>query len=177
MAVSSYHCVPICSIANCLVCSDTTKCRICKDGFRLQSDTACVLRCIIPNCEICQNIDNCQTCATGYSRVVDSFGKGVCRTPCTLGFFNNSGTCTLCSLNGCEACSAATLCISCKPTYYLTSNTCALCSATYNNCLICDSSSCIQCQPNFAKNSQGACIALSNNCTRGCLSCSSGECN
>jgi hypothetical protein len=178
--VSSYQCSPICSISNCLLCSDTSTCAVCSDGFQLSAGgNSCTVKCLSRNCAQCSTLDSCTNCMTGFTVAVDDFGKGVCVTSgCSRGLYpnpTNSSQCLACSLAGCDICSSSSVCSSCKPTYYLTNTTCTACSATYSNCLTCNELSCLQCQSGFVKNSQNTCIALGN-CSTGCLSCSNSAC-
>jgi hypothetical protein len=84
--------------ANCLTCiqnggTGIWTCTSCRDGWYV-GNTSCV-SCILP-CLTCSTSSNCLTCSS-------------------LGYYFNSGTCTLCNTNmtNCVSCISNSICLTC----------------------------------------------------------------
>lgn len=155
---------------NCVYCSAESTCTSCKDNYTLSSPlpstcTACTLQ----NCDLCYDGSICDTCSSGFHH-------------------NDDGTCvqnTNCDDVGCKECNGGHApCTKCYKGYYLTGQTCTLCSVDISNCILCDSPSagassratlsCTRCQQGYHLR-DNACESCSD-ITNHCQSCPSGIC-
>lgn len=78
-----------------------------------------------------------------------------------------------CAVHNCLSCNA-TVCLSCRPGYQLTQQTCTKNTCTVSNCLLCDSNkNCIKCSSNYTLSS-GQCSIASCSLTN-CQTCKIGS--
>ena len=119
-----------CTVDNCLACSSSPTCSLCKPGYGLQSG-ACVL--CEEGCQACSSSSTCVECGVGYMLV--------------------SGNCVQC-LGNCLSCVLTDLsaCTACAPGFYLQEDTqlCLACSSALPHCYQCDSTlTCTQCEAGY----------------------------
>ena len=67
--------------------------------------------CTAPCYTCVTSTSNCTGCAVGSHRTLTT---NTC--PCDVGYYENSGTCTICPVP-CSACNTAIFCTSCTPTH------------------------------------------------------------
>lgn len=165
------------------------------DGYFLTSSQTCSVECAVP-CATCSstNPNKCLSCVAGYSYSSTSNTcsqvltcDGACSV-CPLGYALSEGTCTQCTTDNCQLCSASTpgVCQSCMAGYYLgSSNECIVCDSSCATCL--SGESCTSCASGFtttdtSTNGQNGftCSACQSPCatcsgsTTTCNSCASG---
>lgn len=146
---TSAQCIA-CQQSNCAVCSNSTACQLCSEGYYLSNG---VCQPCMSNCESCSNNSTCSDCFNGY-------------------FLNqNSSQCVQCA-QGCESCTSNSICRTCEPGFYLQSangvstNTCGRCQAP---CLECQFANnyCTVCTVGYELSAIGVCTK----CPPGCLAC------
>ncbi|KAL4456740.1 hypothetical protein ABPG73_014766 [Tetrahymena malaccensis] len=155
-----------CSL-NCLICSSSTNCSQCQQGFYLNGnicspcmqgyyqngnqclpcDSSCKI-CSGPgsnNCIICSNSNYFISEAQNNQCVAQCLSNQAQYIDSTTNFLQNY--CRQCP-QSCQTCKNGNICTSCKYGYFLSSNQCTLCFQGYylngNQCLQCDSS-CLSC--------------------------------
>ena len=139
-----------CSQNNCQICTNSSACDSCSNGYYLTNGTCTAC---LSGCESCSNSTVCSDCFEGYY------------------LSQNATQCTKC-VQGCSSCVAANVCRSCSNGFYLqyvngvTNNTCARCSPP---CLQCQYSSnyCTICMVGWQMTEAGVCAQ----CPKGCLAC------
>ncbi len=148
--------------------SNSSLCGACHPGFILAlNGTRCNWTCI-ENCNTCNNNATCTNCAVGF-------------------FVNGNGTCSVCPMRGCQACSASgstPTCTQCLKGFYALAGECKACPGF---CLDCSSST--TCNELAETNNQvllmidgkavlavceSTCVACSNSNPEVCLECTEG---
>lgn len=96
-----------CSLSNCLMCSNSTTCSQCINGYQINSTNGqcIVLPCNITNCFYCMNSSVCNQCNYGY--MLNS----------TSNFCQPSGF--GCNITNCLTCLNVQSCSACKPGYQI----------------------------------------------------------
>jgi hypothetical protein len=136
-------------LSQCFSCSNAMVCDQCFPGYSALASKGLTCAQIVTTC----SVNNCAKCAPVSYCIL-----------CNRGFSLSSGQCTATA-----ACSGGqifdgTACI-CPPFTYLSSNRCLSCP---DNCILCNSYSCLICTPTYYISS-GNCL----NCPNNCLTCSS----
>ncbi|KAL7711930.1 hypothetical protein QTN25_010430 [Entamoeba marina] len=172
----------------CNVCTDTTTCKQCVDGYWLNKTTStpsCDV--CMDNCEKCSTSDSCNQCADGYyydnaidvPACVSCFDhcekcndESTCNK-CEDGYqaSNDKQQCFVCNLENCDECVNldGSQCFACDNNYFVNENTglCEICAV--DNCDQCsdDKNTCGSCSTGY-KSVDGNCEA----CPTGCAKCS-----
>lgn len=97
-------CVPMCSVADCLNCPNSTVCLACRSGFRFSANqTSCVLNtCLVSNCLLCSSNGTCTKCFSNFT------------------LSNGSCVSLTCSLSNCQICKPNSMnCDVCASNYLL----------------------------------------------------------
>lgn len=146
---------PSLCIGDCKVCTGSTGCSLCMEGYLLKSDNTCeqCASTATTKCSSCPVAGKCATAQDGYFIDVD-FKLTPCKTNCK--------TCTNDLDNACT---------SCNNLYILESGECVQCllAATKTKCKTCATlGKCTACQDNYLAQSD-VCVA----CPAGCKTCTS----
>ncbi|KAH0575864.1 Cysteine-rich membrane protein 2 [Spironucleus salmonicida] len=176
------YCFSKCADKHCANCSsDNSQCEDCKDNYQLimgsctkcahKNDTLCTCGTMI-NCAQCDpitgkkcydcligykksSLGNCDDCANGYNKITQ----------------DDTFTCNKCSVENCHQCAAnSDVCTKCESRYYLTGNTCTLC--TVNNTQDCTCQNTPHCATCAAFN-----ISRCDTCVKGYKHDLAGECS
>lgn len=137
---------------NCLTCSSSTSCTVCKNGYSLSSQNTC-LPCL----------SNCRQCSTSSNAICLDCGKNF--------YLSSASVCTACPKN-CQVCTELS-CTECQSGYFVNSTFGCSVSCNYP-CATCDSvnpNSCKSCLAGYTFDiSTNKCKEVLT-CTDGCTTC------
>lgn len=173
--VGFYSQIDRCCPNNCLLCSTTSFCAKCNEGYSLSTEGLCdtciagyynssgtCVKCY-SNCLSCPSNSICNLCSSGYNIMSDRCCPNNCLS------CNTSSFCSQCSIG--YALSTAGKCDSCNQGYYALGDLCLPCAS---NCLICGSETkCFSCSSGFLNFGDRCCPSNCLYCSlsSSCLQC------
>ena len=139
---------------HCLNCSNTTKCKVCEEGYLLlPTNQSCVSHCpkgflhtsascqpCLDHCDVCFSLDTCTKCRSGY---VYYPPEKSCLEHCPAGYYALNGRCAECR-TPCSSCTGPSQCTVCQTGMAMTptTHTCHPCcnadSKSNQPCCDCD---------------------------------------